>query len=166
MKTMKLFLCILLVAVATQAQDTRPGVGCWQDGGMLYVWAGSAGCFVSADKGRTWHRLEATSTAHADAEPPCVRSGATIQVYPNPAVDWAVLRVEVSSPLRADILVRDVLGRSTVHAASVSLEEGQTTILLNLAHLPSGRYQYEVWSSGHCLGFVPGIVLTTAGGQP
>lgn len=63
-----------------------------------------------------------------------------LEVYPNPAVEHALVNFSVSSAINGRIVVRDVLSKELVQVFSGSFNEGNNIYFMDVRNLASGTY--------------------------
>jgi photosystem II stability/assembly factor-like uncharacterized protein len=80
-------------------------------------------------------------------------------VYPNPAADFAELRIELAEPARCAITLVDLLGAKRLSIVSdVLLTQGLNTMPLDVSKLPSGSYFLRVEGEGLEKGIAVSII--------
>ncbi|MBX3042219.1 MAG: T9SS type A sorting domain-containing protein [Candidatus Kapabacteria bacterium] len=65
-------------------------------------------------------------------------------VYPNPAIDKAVINIHSLSAVNADLRVLNIIGREIFKIQNIELNAGENLIDIDLSKFPSGLYIYSI----------------------
>lgn len=74
-----------------------------------------------------------------------------INVYPNPAKDYAVVSVEIVSPVRVEISIFNVEGKLVYTNKSTSLTAGKHDLKINTSEFAPGNYNIQLNFNGEIL---------------